>query len=147
DRPHPRPRRGRDDPYEPLPLQGGRDSSLARWRRGLDRPAPEPPGRRRPRRARDRQRADLTLSPDLARRCQARPVVAPHHRARAAARTCGSPAGGDARGSLSHVRGGRKGSLEPGKLADLAVLSDNPLTCPEDRIKDITAEVTIMAGR
>src|SRR5881628_2955416 len=50
--------------------------------------------------------ADLTLSPDLARRCQARPVVATHHRARAAARACGSPAGGDARGSLSHVRGG-----------------------------------------
>jgi len=40
-----------------------------------------------------------------------------------------------------------KGSLEPGKLADLAVLSDNPFTCPEDRIKDITAELTIVAGQ
>jgi predicted amidohydrolase YtcJ len=40
-----------------------------------------------------------------------------------------------------------KGSLEPGKLADLIVLSDNPLTCPEERIKDITAELTIVGGR
>src|SRR5690606_2379519 len=30
-----------------------------------------------------------------------------------------------------------KGSLEPGKLADLAILSDDPLTCPENAIKDI----------
>ncbi len=42
---------------------------------------------------------------------------------------------------------GEKGSLEPGKLADLVVLSDNPLTCDEARIKDITAEMTIVGGR
>jgi predicted amidohydrolase YtcJ len=41
----------------------------------------------------------------------------------------------------------RKGSLEPGKLADLVVLSDDPLTCDEARIKDITAELTVVGGR
>ncbi len=40
-----------------------------------------------------------------------------------------------------------KGSLEPGKLADLLILSDDPLTCPENDIKDITAEVTFVGGR
>jgi len=40
-----------------------------------------------------------------------------------------------------------KGSLEPGKLADLVVLSDNPLTCDEARIKDIAADMTIVGGR
>jgi predicted amidohydrolase YtcJ len=41
----------------------------------------------------------------------------------------------------------QKGSLEPGKLADLVVLSDDPMTCPEIRIRDITAELTIVGGR
>ena len=40
-----------------------------------------------------------------------------------------------------------KGSIEPGKLADMAVLSDDPLTCPEDDIKDIVAETTLVGGR
>jgi len=40
-----------------------------------------------------------------------------------------------------------KGSLEPGKLADMAVLSDDPLTCAEERLRDITAELTIVGGR
>ena len=40
-----------------------------------------------------------------------------------------------------------KGSLEPGKLADMAVLSEDPLTCDEKRLKDITAELTIVGGR
>ncbi|MBM3487012.1 MAG: amidohydrolase [Alphaproteobacteria bacterium] len=40
----------------------------------------------------------------------------------------------------------RKGSLEPGKLADLVVLSDDPLLCPTDTIKDIVAETTIVGG-
>lgn len=42
---------------------------------------------------------------------------------------------------------GEKGSLEPGKLADLVVLSDNPLTCDAARIPDITAHMTIVGGR
>ena len=41
----------------------------------------------------------------------------------------------------------RKGSLEVGKLADMAVLSEDPLTCPEDAIKDIVAETVIVGGR
>lgn len=40
-----------------------------------------------------------------------------------------------------------KGSIEPGKLADFACLSDDPLTCEEDRIKDIVAEFTVKGGR
>jgi len=40
-----------------------------------------------------------------------------------------------------------KGSIEPGKLADLAVLSDDYLTCPEDDIKDIEALITITGGK
>jgi len=40
-----------------------------------------------------------------------------------------------------------KGSLEPGKLADLAILSDDPLSCPEDALRDIDAELTMVGGR
>ena len=39
-----------------------------------------------------------------------------------------------------------KGSIEVGKLADLAILSDNPLTCASDVLKDIVAETTIVGG-
>ena len=35
----------------------------------------------------------------------------------------------------------------PGKLADLAVLSDDPMTCAEVRIREITADMTIVGGR
>jgi hypothetical protein len=41
----------------------------------------------------------------------------------------------------------QKGTIERGKLADLAVLSDDPLTCPEERLRDITAEMAIVGGR
>ncbi len=40
-----------------------------------------------------------------------------------------------------------KGSLAPGKLADIVVLSDNPLTVPKEQIKDIKAEMTIIGGK
>ena len=40
-----------------------------------------------------------------------------------------------------------KGSLEPGKLADLIVLSDDPFDIPVDAIKDIRVEKTIVGGR
>lgn len=42
---------------------------------------------------------------------------------------------------------GEKGSIEAGKLADLAVLSDDPLTCDEDQLPAIVAERTIVGGR
>ena len=40
-----------------------------------------------------------------------------------------------------------KGSIEPGKLADLAVLSDDILTCSEERIRDIKSLMTILGGK
>jgi predicted amidohydrolase YtcJ len=42
---------------------------------------------------------------------------------------------------------GRKGTLEPGKLADLVVLSADCMTVPEDQIKDIKADMTIVGGK
>jgi predicted amidohydrolase YtcJ len=40
-----------------------------------------------------------------------------------------------------------KGSIEPGKLADFAVLTDDILNCPVDRIRDIESEMTIVGGK
>jgi len=40
----------------------------------------------------------------------------------------------------------RFGSLEVGRIADLVVLGDNPLTSPEERIKDIPVDLTIVDG-
>ena len=40
-----------------------------------------------------------------------------------------------------------KGSLEPGKLADLVVLSEDPLTCPEPRLRDARVLTTMVGGR
>jgi predicted amidohydrolase YtcJ len=41
----------------------------------------------------------------------------------------------------------RKGSIEVGKFGDLAILSDDYLTCDEERIKDIRSLVTIVGGK
>ncbi|MGE0744250.1 MAG: amidohydrolase [Rhodospirillales bacterium] len=41
----------------------------------------------------------------------------------------------------------RKGAIAEGMLADMAVLSADPLTCPEDAIKDIVAETTVVGGK
>ena len=38
------------------------------------------------------------------------------------------------------------GSLEPGKRADLVVLSDDVFTCPEARIPDIRPTLTLLEG-
>ena len=41
----------------------------------------------------------------------------------------------------------RKGSIEGGKLADLAVLSADYLTVPEDQIRSIESLLTVVGGR
>ena len=41
----------------------------------------------------------------------------------------------------------KKGSLEAGKYADLTVLSADPLTIAEDKIADMTAQMTMVGGR
>ena len=40
-----------------------------------------------------------------------------------------------------------KGSIAPGKLADLIVLSGDPTELPIDEIKDIEVEMTILNGQ
>jgi predicted amidohydrolase YtcJ len=40
-----------------------------------------------------------------------------------------------------------KGSIEAGKLADLAILSDDILTIPEEEIKDLTVDMTVIDGK
>jgi predicted amidohydrolase YtcJ len=40
----------------------------------------------------------------------------------------------------------RKGSIETGKLGDLAVLSDDYLACPPERIRDIRVVATVVGG-
>ncbi len=40
-----------------------------------------------------------------------------------------------------------KGSISPGKLADVVVLSDDPLGVPSEAIKDIKIEMTILDGK
>lgn len=40
-----------------------------------------------------------------------------------------------------------KGSIEPGKLADFAVLSADPLSVETDQLKDIVADMTFVGGR
>jgi hypothetical protein len=41
---------------------------------------------------------------------------------------------------------GVKGSVTPGKLADLVVLSEDPTAVDPARIKDIDVEMTIVGG-
>lgn len=40
-----------------------------------------------------------------------------------------------------------KGALTPGKLADLVVLGDDPLTCPEPSLKTLPVVMTMVGGR
>jgi predicted amidohydrolase YtcJ len=41
----------------------------------------------------------------------------------------------------------RKGTIAVGKLGDLAVLTDDPLTCPEAKMRDIRAVLTVAGGK
>ena len=41
----------------------------------------------------------------------------------------------------------RKGTIQPGKLADLVVLSSDYLAVPEEQIKDIKADLTLVGGK
>ena len=40
-----------------------------------------------------------------------------------------------------------KGTIEPGKLADMAVLEKDLLTCPVDEIKDMKVKMTVVGGK
>jgi len=40
-----------------------------------------------------------------------------------------------------------KGTLEPGKLADVVVLSDDPFKIAPEKIRDVKAVMTIIGGR
>jgi len=40
-----------------------------------------------------------------------------------------------------------KGSIEPGKLADVVILSKDILNCPVNQMKEIEAELTIVGGK
>jgi hypothetical protein len=40
----------------------------------------------------------------------------------------------------------RYGSIEAGKVADMVVLDGDPLTCPQDDLKDLPVDMTIVGG-
>ena len=42
---------------------------------------------------------------------------------------------------------GIKGSIAPGKLAEMVVLSDDPTHVPPEQIKNIKVEMTVLGGR
>ena len=50
-------------------------------------------------------------------------------------------------GAYATFAEGRKGSIEKGKLADLAVLNKDYLTCPVEEIKEIRALLTLVGGK
>jgi predicted amidohydrolase YtcJ len=41
----------------------------------------------------------------------------------------------------------KRGSLEPGKYADLAVLSDDYMTAPVEKVGDLVSVLTLVGGK
>ena len=50
-------------------------------------------------------------------------------------------------GAYAHFEETDKGSIEDGKLADLAILSRDILTAPPEEIRHITADMTVVDGK
>ena len=50
-------------------------------------------------------------------------------------------------GAYAHFEEAGKGSIEEGKLADLAVLSRDILAAPVEEIRHITADMTVVDGK
>jgi predicted amidohydrolase YtcJ len=50
-------------------------------------------------------------------------------------------------GAYAHFEEGAKGSIEPGKLADLAVLSGDILRVPTEELRELTVDLTVVDGR
>jgi len=50
-------------------------------------------------------------------------------------------------GAYAAFEEGIKGTLTPGKLADIVILSKDIMTCPDDEIRKAKVEFTIVGGR
>ena len=50
-------------------------------------------------------------------------------------------------GAIANFEEDIKGSISPGKLADLVLLSEDPLTVGAEKIKDIQVTMTILEGQ
>ena len=49
-------------------------------------------------------------------------------------------------GAFTSFEEDNKGSITPGKLADIVVLSEDPTTVEPEQIKDIRVEMTVIGG-
>ncbi|HVG75343.1 MAG TPA: amidohydrolase family protein, partial [Thermoleophilaceae bacterium] len=47
---------------------------------------------------------------------------------------------------LEHAES-RRGTLRPGKLADLVILNRDPLACPREELASLRVEATMVGGR